>query len=51
LAENIKEDLKTFYAYVRSKSKSRCEIGSLKWKDILVDDDEGKAEVFNEKEQ
>jgi len=41
LAENIKEDPKAFYAYVRSKSKSRCEIGSLKWKDILVEDDEG----------
>jgi len=48
LAENIKEDPKTCYAYVRSKSKSRCEIGSVKWKDILVEDDEGKAEVFNE---
>ncbi len=48
LAENIKEDPKTFYAYVRSKSKSRSEIGTLKWKDELVEEDEGKAKVLNE---
>ena len=40
MAEIIKEDSKTLYAYVRSKSKSRSEIGSLKWKDKMVEDDE-----------
>ena len=42
LAENIKEDPKTVYAYVRSKSKSRSEIGALKWRGKLVEDDEEK---------
>jgi len=48
LAGNIKEDPKSFFAYVRSKSKSRSEIGALKWNDKLVEDDEGKAKVLNE---
>jgi hypothetical protein len=48
LAENIKEDPKTFYAYVRSKSKSRSEIGALKWRGKLVEEDEEKAKVLNE---
>ena len=30
LAQNIKEDPKTFYAYVRSRSKSRSGIGTLR---------------------
>ena len=30
LADNIKEDPKSFYAYVRSKSRARVGIGSLK---------------------
>jgi len=48
LAQNIKEDQKAFYAYVRSESKSRSEIWSLRWKDKRVDDDEGEAELLNE---
>ena len=42
MAQNIKEDPRTFYAYVRSRSKSRSGIGTLRWRDELVEDDEGK---------
>ena len=48
MAENIKVDPKSFYAYVRSKSKCRSEIGSLKWKDNMIEYDEGKAIVLND---
>ena len=48
MAKNIKEDPKTFYAYVRSRSKSRSGIRSLRWRDDLVEDDEGKAGLLNE---
>ena len=48
MAQNIKEDTKTFHAYVRLRSKSRSGIGSLIWRDELVEDDEGKAGVLNE---
>ena len=48
LAQNIKEDPKTFYAYVGSRSKSRSGIGTLRWRDELMEDDEGKAGVLNE---
>ena len=48
LANNIKDDAKSFYAYARSKSKSASKIGS------LTDDDgndisteQGIAEEFN----
>ena len=41
LAQNIEENLKTLYAFVRSRSKSRRQIGSLRWKDKIVDDDGG----------
>ena len=43
MAENIKEDPKTVYVYVRPKRESRSdESGALKWKDKMVEDDEGK---------
>ena len=48
MAQNLKEDTQTFYAYVRLRSKSRSGIGSLRWRDELVEDDEGKAGVLNE---
>ena len=41
LAQNIKEDPKTFYACVRSRSKSRSGIGTLRCREKLVEDDEG----------
>jgi hypothetical protein len=33
LSENIKDDQKSFYAYVRSKSKAKVTLGYLKGKD------------------
>lgn len=43
LASNIKEDPKTFYAYVTSRSRSRSGIGTLRWRDEIVEADEGNA--------
>jgi hypothetical protein len=48
MAENIKEDPKSFYAYARSKSKGRMGIGPLKWKDKLVESSLEMAKVFND---
>ena len=48
LAQNIKENPKTFSAYVRSRSEYRSEIGSLRWQDKIVEDDENKAGLLNE---
>jgi len=45
--QNIKDDRKTFYAYVRPRSKSKNEIGSWRWKNKTVDDDGGKAGLLN----
>ena len=49
LAENVKFDAKSFYAYVRSKSKSRSGIGVLSRDDGgRVESPEDVAEEFNE---
>ena len=48
MAENIKEDPKSFYAYARSKSKGRMGIGPLKWKDKLVESSLEMAKVLND---
>ena len=47
-ADNIKEDSKSFFAYVTSISRNRVEIGTLKDRDgIIVTDDEGIGNVLN----
>ena len=48
IAENIKEDPKTFYAYVKSKSKTIASIGPLKWKEKIIEEEEEMADVLNE---
>ena len=48
LAENIKEDPKTFYAYARSKSKAKVGIGPLKLNGKLIEDDLEMAKIFND---
>ena len=48
LAQNIKDDKKSFYAYVRSKSKARTRIGPLTGDDgEAVEDSSDMAESFN----
>jgi hypothetical protein len=48
LAENIKEDPKSFYAYVRTKSRARVGIGPLKDKNgKIVEDAEGMTQILN----
>ena len=48
LAQNIKEDKKSFYAYVRSKSKTRAKIGPLAGDSSgTVTDSSDMAESFN----
>ena len=48
LAQNIKNDKKSFYAYVRSKSKSKTKIGPLAGDDgATVEDSSAMAESFN----
>ena len=49
LAKNIKMDVKSFYAYARSKSKTRVTIGPLVDGDgSVIDTDEGMCEAFND---
>jgi len=48
LAENIKEDPKSFYAYARSKSKAKVGIGPLKINGKLIEDDLEMAKILNE---
>jgi ribonucleases P/MRP protein subunit RPP40 len=48
IAERIKEDPKSFYAYAREKSKVRVGIGPLKWKDKMVENSLEMARVLNE---
>ena len=48
LAENIKEDPKTFYAYARSKCKAKVGIGPLKINGKLIEDDFDMARNLNE---
>ncbi len=49
LADNIKEDPKSFYAYVRSKSKARVKIGPIKDNGgKIVSDNNEMANIFNE---
>ena len=49
LADNVKFDAKSFYAYVRSKCKSRSDIGVLSRDDgERVESPEDVAEEFNE---
>ena len=49
LAKNIKSDVKSFYAYARSKSKTKVGVGPLE-DDVgsLITSDEGMCEIFNE---
>ena len=48
LADNVKYDAKSFYAYVRSRSKSRSGIGVLGRDDgVRVESPEEVAEEFN----
>ena len=48
LADNIKNDKKSFFAYVRSKSKSRVNIGSVRGSDgALIDNRQLISEEFN----
>jgi hypothetical protein len=49
LSENIKDDKKSFYAYVESKSKAKVTLGSLKGKDRQeVTEPEEVAKLFND---
>ena len=48
LAENIKEDPKTFYAYARSKSKAKVGIGPLKLNGKLIEGDFEVAKHLND---
>ena len=49
LAKNIKSDVKSFYAYARSKSKTRVSVGPLKDETgVVIDTDEEMCEAFNE---
>ena len=48
LAKNIKEDRKSFFAYARSKSKSKVKVGSLADNDgCLQSDSKVKEELLN----
>ena len=48
LAGNVKTDPKSFYAYVRSKSKTKTSVGPLKNGDgVLVSDDLEMSEILN----
>ena len=48
LSCNIKNDPKSFYAYVRSKSKSRSKVGPLlDGGNLLVDEDEQMCNILN----
>ena len=49
LAENIKSDVKSFFAYARSKSKVKVGVGSLEdTSGSQISSDEGMCEIFNE---
>jgi hypothetical protein len=49
MAKNIKSDPKTFYAYIRSKQKTRPTVGPLKREDnSIIDSDNEAATVMNE---
>jgi len=49
LAQNIKEDSKSFYAYARSRSKSKVNVGSLAdSSNELVSEPKVKAEILND---
>ena len=48
LASNVKTDPKSFYAYVRSKSKTKTSVGPLKNGDgVLISDDLQMSEILN----
>ena len=48
LASNVKADPKSFYAYVRSKSKTKSSVGPLKNDDgVLISDDLQMSEMLN----
>jgi ribonuclease P/MRP protein subunit RPP40 len=47
LAEKIKEDPKSFYAYVRSKTSVKVKVGPLMEEGKLVSDSEGMSRVLN----
>lgn len=48
LAKKIKDDRKSFFAYVRRKSKSNVKVGSLSTGQGLVSDAKQKAQVLND---
>ena len=48
LCENVKEDPKSFWKYIRSKSKTKSSIGDIEQEDgNLTSDNRKKAELFN----
>ena len=48
LASNVKTDPKSFYAYVRSQSKTKTSVGSLKNGDgVLISNDLEMSEILN----
>ena len=48
LASNVKTYTKSFYAYVRSKSKTKTSVGPLKNEDcVLISDDLQMSEILN----
>ena len=48
LASNIKHDRKSFFAYARSKSKSKNQAGVLKSGNMVMDTDSDIADCFNQ---
>lgn len=48
LAESIKKDTKSFFAYVRSKSKAQVRVGPLKDSGHVIADSKSMAEIFND---
>jgi len=48
LAEKIKDDPKSFYAYVRSKTSVKVKVGPLMKEGKLISDSEGMSKVLNE---
>jgi hypothetical protein len=49
IANNIKMDNKTFYAYVRGRSRVKVKVGPLKREDgVVVSDDRGMAELLSD---
>ena len=49
MAEQIKDNPKLFYGYVRSKSKTKVKVGPLENSEgIIVGDNKGMSKMWNE---